>query len=121
MNQPQTCDNGHPMTDASVQRPMPEVDEQTRLFSASVVVSGIRCLLTYIVLPFVLPLVGLSDAIGPVVGLAVGSVAIAANIWSIQRFWRSDHRLKWPVTVISAGILVLLFVLVVQDLNELFG
>ena len=32
-----------------------------RVFSKSVVISGIRCLLTYIVFPFVAPLVGIAS------------------------------------------------------------
>lgn len=96
-----------------------EVDQDTRAFSASVVVSGIRCLLTYIVLPFLLPLVGLSASVGPAIGLVVGLVAIAANVWTIRRFWASDHRLKWPITVLCAGILVLLLILLAVDIRDL--
>ena len=98
-----------------------DIDQDTRLFSMSLVVSAFRCLLTYIVLPFVLPIIGLSNSIGPAIGLAVGLVAIAANIWSVRRFWRADHRLKMPITVLSGGILVLLTVLVVQDVADLVG
>lgn len=98
-----------------------EVDKETRTFSVSILVSAVRCTLTYVVLPFVLPFVGLSSSIGPVIGLLVGLVAIAANIWSVRRFWAVDHRFKWPVSFVSSGILVLLLVLVVNDVVDLLG
>ena len=48
---------------------------------------------------------------GPWIGLPVGLVAIAANIVSIRRFHRADHRWKWPMTAINSGIIALLTVL----------
>src|SRR5918999_1427721 len=42
-----------------------------RAFSTSMVVSGLRCLLTYVVLHFVAPAVGFAAGIGPVLGLVV--------------------------------------------------
>ena len=100
-------------------RPGDAVDPEARTFSLSLMVSAVRCLVTYLVLPFVLPLIGLSDRVGPVVGLVLGLIAMAANVWSIQRFWAVDHRLKWLVTVVSSGVLILLAVLVVNDIREL--
>ena len=58
---------------------------------------------------------------GPWIGLPVGLVAIAANILSIRRFHRADHRGKWPMTAINSGIIALLTVLVVLDTVELLG
>ena len=99
--------------------PANEIDQETRTFSVSIAISAVRCTLTYLVLPFLLPLVGLSDAIGPIVGLLVGLVAIAANVWSIRRFWAADHRLKWLATVVSAGVVIMMTVLIVNDIREL--
>lgn len=90
-------------------------------FSRSIVISGIRCTLTYVVLPFIAPFVGLAPGVGPVIGLVVGVVAIAANLFSIRRFWRADHRWKVHVTVLHVLVLGLLFVLMALDINELIG
>ncbi|MDG2113595.1 MAG: hypothetical protein P8N02_13395 [Actinomycetota bacterium] len=106
---------------ASSEHLSPEIDTETRTFSVSILVSAVRCMLTYVILPFVLPFVGLSSSIGPAIGLVVGAVAIVANVWSVRRFWKVDHRLTWPVSVLSAGILVLLVVLVVNDIVDLLG
>ncbi len=92
-----------------------------RGFSRSVLISGIRCTLTYVILPLVTPFIGLAPNVGPVVGLTVGTVAIAANLFSIRRFWRSDHRWKIQATVLHCSVLALLAVLMVLDLRELLG
>ncbi len=84
-------------------------------------ISGIRCTLSYVVFPFVAPVVGIASGIGSTIGLIIGVIAIAANVFSIRRFHRADHRYKWPVTVLNVGIIVLLLVLLVVDANNLFG
>ena len=96
-----------------------QVDQPERVFSQSVLISGIRCTLTYVIFPFVAPIVGIASGIGSTVGLIVGTIAIVANVFSIRRFWRADHRWKWPVSVLNAGIIVLLVILMVIDANDL--
>ena len=96
-------------------------EQPERVFSSSVVISGIRCLLTYVVFPFVAPVIGIASGIGSGVGLIVGLVAIASNVWSIQRFHRTDHKYKWQVSALNAGIIVLLLILMAIDLRDLFS
>ena len=94
-------------------------DASHRTFSRSIVISGIRCLLTYVILPFAAPFVGLAPGVGPVIGLIVGTVAIAANLFSIRRFWKADHRWKVHVTVLHVAVLGLLAILMALDLQQL--
>ena len=88
-------------------------------FSASILVSTVRCLLTYIVLPVLGPVLGLSGAVGPVLGLTVGMVSAAAVVVSMRRFWAADHRWRWGYTAVGGGILVLLAVQAVGDVASL--
>jgi hypothetical protein len=92
-----------------------------RAFSISMVISGLRCTLTYVILPFAIPVLGLAPGVGPTLGLALGSVAIVANVVSLRRFWRSGHRLRKPMTVVHVGVIVLLVILIVLDLRELLA
>jgi len=107
------------VTTAEPVTPVSPSDAPERTFSVSIVVSAIRCTLTYVIFPWVLPLLGVAGGVGPGIGLVIGTIAIAANIISIRRFWAVDHRWKVPITILNGGIIVLLTILVVVDLNDL--
>lgn len=109
-------------TEVSPQRgDLPSDDGAQRGFKTSMLLSGIRCALAYVILPFVSPLIGLAPGVGPLLGVVVGSVAIGANVWSMRRFWVVDHRWKKPVTALHAGVIVFLLILVGLDLAELLA
>jgi hypothetical protein len=91
----------------------------TRAFSVSMLISATRCLLTYVVFPWVLPVVGVAGGIGPGIGLVVGAVALVSNVLSIRRFWAADHRWKWPITALNVSVIVLVSILVVDDVAAL--
>jgi hypothetical protein len=88
-------------------------------FQRSMLVSAVRCLLTYIVLPFVLPAVGFAKGVGPIVGIAIGVVALTFNVFTIRRFHIAGHKWRWHYTAIVAAVMVLLLVLMVQDIIHL--
>jgi hypothetical protein len=92
-----------------------------RLFSVSILVSAVRCLLTYVVFPWVLPVLGVARGVGPGVGLAVGAVAIVANVVSIRRFRRSRHPWRKPLMALNLSVIGLLVVLVLMDVSELLS
>jgi hypothetical protein len=98
------------------------VDQQVaaqRAFSTAILISAVRCLLTYILLPFVAPAVGLATGVGPVIGILIGLTAVTANGFTIRRFHRAGHRLRWAYTAVSGAVIVLLLVLMVQDIGNL--
>ena len=92
-----------------------------RAFSTSILVSATRCLLTYIILPFVAPALGLAAGVGPAIGIPVGIVAIVCNVLTIRRFWAADHRWRWVYTAIALSVIVLLTILLVEDIASLIG
>ena len=96
-------------------------DELRRGFSQSMLVSATRCILTYIVLPFVTPLLGLAAGVGPILGIFIGVVAITFNVRTIRRFWMADHRWRWAYTLVGGTVMVMLVVLIALDLAELLG
>jgi hypothetical protein len=89
------------------------------LVERSLLISMVRCLLTYVVLPFVAPILGIGLGVTPIVGIVVGAVAIVANVASIRRFWRADHRYRWHYTALASVIITLLAWLIVADVVEL--
>ncbi len=100
---------------------VPVSDTAERRFSQSMVVSGTRCFLTYLVFPFLLPVLGVADSVGPAISVPIGLVAIVFNGLSIRRFWRADHRLKWPVSTVNVLVIGFLCYLTIGDIAELAG
>ncbi len=94
-------------------------DGAERAFKLSVLVSGIRCTLTYVVLPFLTPFLGLAPGVGPALGLPIGAVAIAANVASARRFWRFGHPWRRHITVVHAVVVAFLLVMIAMDLAAL--
>jgi hypothetical protein len=92
-----------------------------RAFSTSVLVSAVRCVLTYLVLPFVAPALGLATGVGPAIGIPIGAVAIACNVMTIRRFWAADHRWRWAYTALAVTVIALLLVLMARDVATLVG
>ena len=88
-------------------------------FQKSMLISATRCTLTYVVFPFLAPLIGAVTGVGPVVGLVIGTVAIVCDIFTIRRFFAVDHRWRWHFSAIASCIIGLLAVLLVQDIAHL--
>ena len=96
-------------------------DAAQRAFSTSVLVSAVRCVLTYLVLPFLAPALGLAAGVGPAIGLPIEAVAIASNVMTIRRFWAADHRWRWAYTALAVTVIALLVVLMAEDITTLVG
>jgi hypothetical protein len=88
-------------------------------FQRSMVISGIRCTLTYLVFPIILPLLGLAAGVGPIVGIVIGTVAIVCDVFTIRRFFAVDHKWRWWFSGIALSVVVLLFVLLIEDFVDL--
>jgi len=92
--------------------------ETHRIFSASIFLSALRCLLSYIVLPVVLPAVGLARGVGPWIGIPIGVLALIFDYRGIRRFWLADHRQRWAFTALYAVVGVMVLTLVIVDIVD---
>jgi hypothetical protein len=110
-----------PASTAPTRSPAGDENEAARLFSLSIVISGTRCLLTYIVFPWVLPVLGIAGGVGPAVGVVVGVVVIAFNFLSIRRWRASGHAWRVPLMTLNSVVIVFLLVLVALDVSELLS
>lgn len=95
--------------------------EAQKAFQTSVAVAAVRCLIMYILLPFVLPAVGIAAGVGPWIGLPIAIAAIVAVSMSIRRFWRADHSKRWHYTVIGTAVIGFMIYEIVKDLGEILG
>ena len=92
-----------------------------RAFSISMVVSGLRCTLTYVILPFLAPALGWLTGVGPLIGLPLGAAAVTSNVITIRRFWAADHRWRWAYTAVALCVMGLVMALMVEDVADLTG
>ena len=93
--------------------------EARSAFQKSLAFTTCRCLLMYIVLPFVLPLVGIAQGVGPIIAIPVGILAMVSIVYSIRRFWRADHSKRWHYTVFGTVIIGFLVYLTITDTVDL--
>ena len=93
--------------------------EARSAFQKSLLFTTCRCLLMYIILPFVLPLVGIARGVGPVIGITIGILAMISIVYSIRRFWKADHSKRWHYTIFGTVIIGFLIYLTIKDLITL--
>lgn len=99
----------------------PSTRQAEKVFQRSMFISATRCLLTYVVFPFVLPALGIVTAVGPLLGLTIGSIALVCDVFAIRRFFAADHRWRWHFSVVALAVMGLLSYLLVDDLIALFS
>ena len=96
-------------------------DAAHRVFSVGIALSALRCLLTYIFLPILAPLLGVAGGVGPSVGIPLAVIALGFDVMGIRRFWLADHRWRWTMTVVYALVMSLVVALLVGNLETLIG
>jgi hypothetical protein len=101
-------------------RPVDLSDARTyKAFQRSMGISAVRCTLTYVIFPFVLPALNFATGFGPWLGILIGSIALVCDTLAIRRFFAVDHRYRWHFSVVALAVMALLTVLLVQDVTHI--
>jgi O-antigen/teichoic acid export membrane protein len=87
--------------------------------TAAIVVSGIRCIITYLLIPILAPIVGLTGAASAPITIALSVLAIYMGISGVRRFWIADHRARWAYTTFIGVVVVLLLIGIVVDVRTI--
>jgi len=87
--------------------------------SRSLLVSAVRCILTYLVIPVAVPAVGFLDVLAAPVSIALCALAAALSVRSVRRFFLAGHPKRWAYTAFAAVVEVFLAVALVSDLATL--
>ena len=88
-------------------------------FQRSMAISALRCTLTYVVFPILIPLIGFTAGVGPALGILIGVTAIGCDVFTIRRFFAVDHRWRWQASALVAIVAMFLTVLLVEDIARL--
>jgi hypothetical protein len=92
-----------------------------RAFRASVAVSGVRCLITYLLVPVLVPMASLAGWVAAPIGIALCVYAVINGIVSLKRFWSADHPHRWLYTFFMAVVFVILTAALISDFSRLGG
>ena len=90
-----------------------------RAFRISVVVSGVRCLITYLAIPLLVPIASLAGWLATPISMALCVLAFVNGIVSARRFWKSDHRHRWLYTAFITVVFIILAIALATDLQRL--
>lgn len=90
-----------------------------RAFRVSVAISGIRCLITYLLVPVLIPVLSLAGWVAAPLGIALCVYAVINGIVSLKRFWGSDHPKRWMYTLFMIVVFGVLTLALVSDLSRL--
>lgn len=88
-------------------------------FGLALAFSGVRCMLKYVFLPFVLPVIGIAGDFSSVISLTINTMAVAAILYSVRTFWKVDYRYKWHYLPVAAVGLLILGAFMLMDMAEL--
>ena len=88
-------------------------------FRVSVAISGVRCLITYLLIPVLVPMMSLAGWVAAPIGIALCVYAVVNGVVSLKRFWRSDHRQRWMYTIFMGVVFVVLGFALVSDFSRL--
>jgi hypothetical protein len=94
-------------------------DQAHRIFSVSILLSALRCLLSYVALPVLTPFLGEAAGVGPAIGIPIAVVALVFDIKGIRRFWLVYHRWRWGVSLIYVVVMALVTALLVIQVVKL--
>lgn len=92
-----------------------------RAFQTSLVISGVRCIITYLLVPIVIPAVSVAGILVAPLSIALCVFAAISGTISLRRFWRSNHRGRWMYTGFMFFVYLVLAFAVVTDILKLIG
>jgi hypothetical protein len=87
----------------------------------SLVLSAIRCVITYALVPLLVPIISWAGVLAAPLSIALASTAIVLAIRSLRRVWLADYRHRWAYTAFIAVALVLLVTVIVFDVRTLLA
>ncbi len=87
----------------------------------SLVLSATRCLLTYVLIPILLPAIAWAGVVARPLGLALAIAAVGMSIRSLRRVWQANWTYRWAYTAFIAVVVGLLAFSIVLDVRFFLG
>ncbi len=90
-----------------------------RMALGSILFASVRCTIQYILLPFVLPLVGVGGAVSAAISAVLSLIALGFIIFNVRDLWHTSWRYRY--LGLGIGMTVVIAIFLVQDARVLFG
>ena len=87
----------------------------------SLVLSAVRCLITYVAIPLLVPIAGWLAPIAAPISLLAGVVALGMAVVSLRRVWAAHWEGRWAYTAFAVAVIVALVALIAFDVSALLG
>lgn len=91
-----------------------------RALTFGLLLSALRCTIQYVILPFVLPWIGVTASIPPWLTLALGMLALGALARNVRSLWQKQYAGRWNYLMLAAIVAISLLVFAAVDLRSLF-
>lgn len=85
----------------------------------SMLIAGVRCTITYIIIPFGAPVVAWLGVLGTPLSLALSVVAVGMAFSSLRRVWMADYVHRYAYSLFILVAVVLLVIVIVGDVRTL--
>lgn len=89
-----------------------------RAFRVSVAVSAVRCLVTYLLVPVLVPVLSLAGWVAAPIGIALCVVAVVNGVVAVRRFWLADHRSRWMYTAFMGVVFTILAIAMSTEIQR---
>ncbi len=90
-----------------------------RALGISMVLSATRCTLQYIILPFLLPLIGLASNLSLGIVTVLDLAALVLVTTSLRQLWKARHPRRWTFLPLAMIVVVMVAVLLWFDVQAL--
>lgn len=92
-----------------------EVKRTDRLMGGSLLFVAIRCTLQYVLLPFVLPFMGMNNSLSIGLSAIIDVIALAMIVFNIKRLWNTSWR--WRYLALSVVMVTIIAIFLYNDFN----
>ena len=90
-----------------------------RGFTFAILLSALRCTAQYVLLPFVLPWLGVAASIPPWLTLAFSAIALFSLVRNLRYLWRMRYSRRWSYLGLALVVGIGLLIFVGVDLRAL--
>lgn len=90
-----------------------------RALTGALLLSALRCTIQYVLLPFVLPWIGVAATIPPWLTLALGALALGFLARNVRALWRTRHAQRWSYLMVASLVAASLLVFMLVDVRAL--